>query len=132
MYYIFTIFLLFQVLTSFLLLVVAANAQGNWNYNDVDLRIAERRAIPHYIRHGVEYPEIDIKAIMRQRGLQPRPPTPRTTPRITTRPSLTMNRNFRKSYAMSNHIEPPHTGYIKKRKQYSKYAGKYYKKQRYD
>ena len=117
-------------MVSFLLLAVAANAQGRWNYNDVDLRIAERRAIPHYIRHGYEYEDIDIKAIMRQRGLLPRP-SPQSTVRTSTRPTQTINRNFRKSYAMSNHLEPQYSGYIKKRKQYSKYGGKF-KKQRYD
>lgn len=103
---------------------MAANAQDRWNYNDVDLRIAERRVIPHYRRHSVEYPDIDIKAIMQQRGIVPRP--------IPNRPIQTVNNNFRKSVAISNHLEPHH-GYYKKRNKYSKYSkysGKH-KKQRW-
>lgn len=115
----------FQVLTSILLIILAEA------YSDVDLRIAERRAIPHYIRHSYEYPDIDIKKIMQERGLLPKPPNaerPRNT--VTQEPWLWLSRANRRKYMdQSNHIDqPPRNHYQKKYKHYTSYGNKHYTK----
>jgi len=132
------------VLSSFLLVILAE--ADVWHYSDVDLRIAERKVIPHYVRHSYEYPDIDIKKIMQQRGIQPKPYNPSninrgTTSTINRGTTSTINRGIAhhqipkpvhnrnriwmshrgKTQAMSNHLEPqPNRYHLKKFQHYSK------------
>ena len=124
------------VLSSFLLMI---GADSRWSYSDVDIRNAERQVIPHYVRHGYEYPDIDIKKIMQQRGMRPKPyqPQPQTFNRGTyfNQESNGVNnrnqywRSQSKALAQSNHLEPRQNHFSMKK---NRYSSKYLRNQQHD
>lgn len=123
---------------STIFLILAADA-----YSDVDLRIAERKVIPHYVRHQYEYADINIKQIMQQRGIVPKPYNRDTN--INTGINFNrvhpvpINRNtawrqYRKKAAESNHIIPNgNLHYLRKQKHYRDFLAnnKFNKMERY-